>query len=83
MHLLWTVLIGFVVGLLARFLTPGDDKMGIFLTAALGIAGSLIATYVGHALGWYVAGQGAGFLASLVGAIVLLAIFHIVRKKSS
>jgi uncharacterized membrane protein YeaQ/YmgE (transglycosylase-associated protein family) len=83
MHLLWTVLIGFVVGLLARFLRPGDDKMGIFLTAALGIGGSLIATYAGHALGWYVAGEGAGFLASLVGAIVLLVIFHIVRKKSS
>jgi uncharacterized membrane protein YeaQ/YmgE (transglycosylase-associated protein family) len=83
MHLVWTILIGFVVGLLARFLMPGDDRMGIFMTAALGIAGSLVMTYAGHLLGWYVAGQGAGFIASLVGAIVLLLIYHLVRKKSA
>ena len=83
MHLLWTILIGLVVGLLARFLMPGDDKMGIILTAALGIAGSLLATYAGHALGWYTAGEGAGFIASLVGAIVILIIFHLFRKKTA
>ncbi len=82
MHLLWTILIGFVVGLLARFLMPGDDKMGLIMTAALGIAGSLVATYAGHLLGWYVAGQGAGFIASLVGAIVLLFVYHLVRKST-
>ncbi len=82
MHLLWTILIGFVVGLLARFLMPGDDKMGIIMTSALGIAGSLVATYAGHLLGWYVAGQGAGFIASLVGAIVLLFVYHLVRKST-
>lgn len=83
MHLIWTVLIGFVVGVVARFLTPGEDKLGFFVTAALGIAGSLLATYAGHALGWYVAGQGAGFIASLLGAIVLLLIYHAVRKKAA
>ncbi len=83
MHLIWTVLIGIVVGVVARFLTPGEDKLGFFVTAALGIAGSLLATYAGHALGWYVAGQGAGFIASLLGAIVLLLIYHAVRKKAA
>lgn len=83
MHLIWTVLIGFLVGVVARFLTPGEDKLGFFLTAALGIAGSLLATYAGHALGWYVAGQGAGFIASLLGAIVVLLVYHAVRKKAA
>jgi uncharacterized membrane protein YeaQ/YmgE (transglycosylase-associated protein family) len=83
MQLIWTIVIGLVVGLLARFLMPGEDKMGLILTAALGIGGSLVATYAGQALGWYAAGQGAGFIASLLGAIILLAIFHFVRKKSA
>jgi len=81
MHLIWTVIIGFVVGLLARFLMPGDDKMGIILTTILGIVGSLVATYVGQFMGWYTAGEGAGFIASLVGALVLLFIYNMVRKK--
>lgn len=83
MHLIWTILIGFVVGLLARFLMPGDDKMGFFMTAALGIVGSLAATYVGQAMGWYTAGEGAGFIASLVGALILLFIYNMVRKKAA
>jgi len=83
MQLIWTIVIGLVVGLLARFLMPGEDKMGLILTAALGIGGSLVATYAGQALGWYAAGQGAGFIASLIGAIIILAIFHFVRKKSA
>ncbi|HUL64737.1 MAG TPA: GlsB/YeaQ/YmgE family stress response membrane protein [Burkholderiaceae bacterium] len=83
MHLIWTIIIGLIVGLLARFLMPGDDKMGLILTAALGIGGSLVATYAGQALGWYAAGEGAGFIASLIGAIVLLAIFHVFRKKTA
>jgi uncharacterized membrane protein YeaQ/YmgE (transglycosylase-associated protein family) len=82
MHLIWTVLIGFVVGLLARFLMPGDDKMGIIMTTILGIVGSLAATYVGQFMGWYTAGEGAGFIASLVGALLLLLIYNMVRKKS-
>ena len=82
MHLLWTILIGLIVGLVARLLLPGDNKMGLILTAALGIGGSLLATYAGHAMGWYIAGQGAGFIASLVGAIVLLLVVHLVRKNT-
>ena len=83
MHLIWTVLIGFVVGLLARFLMPGDDKMGIIMTTVLGVVGSLAATYIGQYMGWYVAGEGAGFIASLVGALVLLLIFKMFRKKAA
>ena len=83
MHIVWTILIGLVVGLLARFLMPGDDKMGLILTTVLGIGGSLVATYAGQALGWYTAGQGAGFIASLVGALALLFIYNAVRKKTA
>ena len=81
MHLIWTILIGFVVGLLARFLMPGDDKMGIIMTTVLGVVGSLAATYLGQFMGWYTAGQGAGFIASLIGALVLLLIYKMIRKK--
>ena len=80
MGIVWTILIGFVVGLLAKFVTHGPGPRGFFLTAALGIAGSVIATYVGRALGWYAAGQSAGFIGAFVGAIVLLGIYHLVVK---
>jgi uncharacterized membrane protein YeaQ/YmgE (transglycosylase-associated protein family) len=83
MEIVWTILIGLVVGLLARFLMPGDDKMGLILTTVLGVAGSLAATYAGQAMGWYTAGQGAGFIASLVGALVLLFVYNLVRKKTA
>jgi uncharacterized membrane protein YeaQ/YmgE (transglycosylase-associated protein family) len=83
MSVVWTILIGLVVGLLARFLMPGDDKMGLILTTVLGVGGSLAATYAGQALGWYTAGEGAGFIASLVGALVLLFIYNAVRKKAA
>ncbi|MFT3665700.1 GlsB/YeaQ/YmgE family stress response membrane protein [Piscinibacter sp.] len=72
MELLWTALVGFVVGLIARAVLPGTQAMGIILTTLLGIAGSFIAGFVGQSLGWYQMGQGAGFIGSLVGAIVLL-----------
>jgi uncharacterized membrane protein YeaQ/YmgE (transglycosylase-associated protein family) len=72
MQYVWMAVVGFVVGLLARALLPGNQSMGIILTSVLGIAGSFAAGFVGQALGWYQAGQGAGFIGSLVGAIVLL-----------
>jgi uncharacterized membrane protein YeaQ/YmgE (transglycosylase-associated protein family) len=80
MGIIWTILIGFVVGLLAKMLTPGRDPTGFFITAAIGIAGSLIATFGGQALGLYRAGEPAGFVGSLVGAIILLVIYHFVRR---
>lgn len=80
MSILWTILIGFVVGLLARALKPGNDKLGFILTTVVGVGGALLATFAGQALGWYQAGQNAGFLGALVGAIVLLVIVGALRK---
>ena len=82
MSIIWTILIGFVVGLLAKMLTPGRDPGGFFITAVIGIAGSLLATFGGQALGLYSAGEPAGFIGSLVGAIILLVIYHLVRRNS-
>ena len=73
------IVIGFIAGLLARALKPGNDKMGLIMTTLLGIAGSLGATFLGRAMGWYQPGEMAGFLAALVGAIVLLVIYGLVR----
>ncbi len=72
MGLIGTIFVGLVVGAIARFIMPGEQKMGWIMTILLGIAGSLIAGFVGQALGWYQAGQGAGWIASVVGALVLL-----------
>ncbi|SFD92271.1 GlsB/YeaQ/YmgE family stress response membrane protein [Paracidovorax konjaci] len=80
--LLGTLIVGLVVGLLARALKPGDDKLGWIMTMLLGVAGSFLATYVGVAMGWYQQGEAAGWIASVVGAIVLLAIYGMVRSKS-
>ena len=82
LHYLWIAIIGFVVGLLARAFHPGKDSMGMVLTAILGIAGSFLATYVGQFLGWYKAGENAGFFMSVIGAIVLLVIYGLVAKRS-
>ncbi|SAK58707.1 transglycosylase-associated protein [Caballeronia hypogeia] len=78
-----TLIVGLVVGLIARALKPGDDSMGWIMTIVLGIAGSLIAGYVGRALGWYQPGQPAGWIASVIGAIVLLVIWGMIRKRST
>ncbi len=83
MGIIGTILVGLIVGALARFLLPGDQKMGWIMTILLGIGGSLVAGYVGHALGWYKVGQGAGWIASTVGAIVLLLVVGKLRGGSS
>jgi uncharacterized membrane protein YeaQ/YmgE (transglycosylase-associated protein family) len=75
---LWAIIIGLVVGALAKAIMPGRDPGGIIITIVIGIAGSLIATFLGRALGWYREGQGAGFIASLIGAILLLWIYRLV-----
>jgi uncharacterized membrane protein YeaQ/YmgE (transglycosylase-associated protein family) len=82
MSIIWTILIGFVVGLLAKMIMPGRDPSGFFITAVIGIAGSLLATYGGQALGLYHAGEPAGFFGSLVGAIILLVLYHMIRNKT-
>ena len=78
--LLWTIVIGVVVGALAKLVMPGKDGGGFWITAALGIAGALIAKFCGQAIGWYQEGQSAGFIASTLGAILILAIYRMIRK---
>ncbi|WP_455920844.1 GlsB/YeaQ/YmgE family stress response membrane protein [Pseudomonas putida] len=80
MGIIGTIFIGLIVGLLARFLKPGDDSMGWIMTILLGIGGSLVATYGGQALGIYQAGQAAGFIGAVIGAIVLLVIYGLIKK---
>jgi len=77
--LLWELIIGLVVGAVAKFVMPGKDPGGIWITMIIGIAGSILATYLGQAIGWYQAGQGAGFIMSVVGAIVLLFIYRLIK----
>ena len=75
MHYLWMALVGFVVGLIARAVLPGSQNMGLLMTAILGIAGSVVAGFIGQAVGWYHAGQGAGFIGSVVGAMLVVFIY--------
>ncbi len=79
--LLGTLVVGLLVGLLARALKPGNYKLGWILTTLLGIAGSFLATYLGLAMGWYEQGEAAGWIASVVGAMALLAAFSLVKSK--
>ena len=74
--LLVTIIVGFIVGVIAKLIMPGKENMGLIVTTLLGIAGSLIATYAGQAIGWYEAGEGAGWIGSIVGAFVLLWIYQ-------
>jgi uncharacterized membrane protein YeaQ/YmgE (transglycosylase-associated protein family) len=83
MHILWTLFIGLIVGAVAKLLMPGKDPGGFLITICIGIAGSLIATFLGRALGWYAPGASAGFLASIIGAILLLVIYHAVARRRS
>ena len=83
MSYVWMAVIGFVVGLIARAILPGTQSLGIMLTAVLGIAGSFLAGFAGRALGWYTEGQPIGFLASVVGAILLLFIVSKLKGPSS
>ena len=80
LHFLWMCLIGLIAGALAKLIMPGKDPGGIIITMLLGIAGSLVAGFLGRALGWYEAGQGAGLIMSVIGAIVLLAIYRMLKR---
>ena len=81
MAFIGTVFVGLIVGLIARAVKPGDDKLGWIMTIILGILGSVVAGYVGRALGWYQPGEPAGWIASVVGAIVLLVIYGFIKKR--
>jgi len=80
LHIVWTILIGFVAGLIAKVVTPGKGPSGFLMTSVLGIAGSVAATYIGQALGLYPQGHPAGFIASILGAVILLVGYHLVTR---
>ena len=82
MHLIGTILIGFLAGLVAKLLTPGRDPGGFILTTLLGIVGAVVATYLGQAIGWYRADEGAGFVGAVIGAIILLAVYHFIKGRA-
>ncbi len=75
MGIVWTIILGFVIGVIAKLLHPGKENMGFVVTVLLGIAGSFLAGFLGQAVGWYQAGEGAGFIASVIVAILLLVIY--------
>ena len=81
MGIIWTILIGFVVGIVAKFLMPGRDPSGFIITVIIGIVGSVIATYLGRALGFYQVGESAGFIAAVLGSIILLFIYRAVTGR--
>jgi uncharacterized membrane protein YeaQ/YmgE (transglycosylase-associated protein family) len=83
MHYLWQALIGLMVGALAKLIMPGKDPGGIIVTMLLGLAGSLVAGFLGQAVGWYKEGQSAGFIMSVLGAVLLLAIYRFFRSKTA
>jgi uncharacterized membrane protein YeaQ/YmgE (transglycosylase-associated protein family) len=79
MGILWTIIIGFVAGVIAKFIMPGDNEpAGFVLTAVLGIVGAFVATYLGQALGWYRPGEGAGLIGAVIGAIIVLLVYSMV-----
>jgi uncharacterized membrane protein YeaQ/YmgE (transglycosylase-associated protein family) len=84
MGILWTILIGFVAGLIAKFIVPGNrEPSGFILTTILGIIGAFVATFLGQQLGWYQPGEGAGLIGAVVGAIIILVIWGAVSRRRS
>ncbi|PYY10619.1 MAG: GlsB/YeaQ/YmgE family stress response membrane protein [Acidobacteria bacterium] len=81
MHFLWEAIIGLIVGAIAKLVMPGKDPGGVWITMALGVAGSLLAGFLGRAVGWYAPGQSAGFIMSIIGALILLGIYRLVKGK--
>lgn len=83
MGIIWTIIIGFVAGILAKLVMPGaNEPSGFILTTVLGIVGAFVATYLGQSLGWYGPGQGAGLIGAAVGAVIVLAVWGMVRRKA-
>jgi len=82
MGIIWTIIIGFVAGVIAKFITPGSNEpSGFILTVILGIAGAFLATYLGQAIGWYGPNEQAGFIGAIVGAVIVLLIWGVIVKK--
>ena len=83
MHIIGTIIIGLLAGIVAKLLMPGRDPGGFIVTTLLGIFGAIVATYLGQAVGWYRADQGAGFIGAVVGAIIVLAVYRMVVRRST
>lgn len=83
MGIIWTILIGLIAGTIAKLLMPGRDPGGFIITILLGIAGAFVATYLGQAIGWYEAGEGAGLIGAVVGAVILLVAYRMIKKRSA
>ena len=82
MSILWTIIIGFIAGVIAKFIMPGDNEpSGFILTAILGIVGAFVATFLGQALGWYAPGEGAGLIGAVVGAIIVLVVYGMIAGR--
>jgi uncharacterized membrane protein YeaQ/YmgE (transglycosylase-associated protein family) len=82
LHLLWVVIIGFVAGAVAKLIMPGKDPGGFLITIVIGIVGALLATFLGRLVGWYKPGESAGFIAAILGAVILLVIYRLIKKKA-
>jgi len=81
MHWLWTIIIGLIIGIVAKLITPGKDPGGCIITSLLGIAGGMFATFIGRQIGWYQVGDAAGFIAAVIGAVVLLLLYRMIRGR--
>ncbi len=83
LHLLWIIIIGFIAGVVAKFIMPGKQGGGFLITTGLGIVGAVVATFLGRLIGWYKAGESAGFIAAVVGALIVLVIYHLIKGKQA
>jgi uncharacterized membrane protein YeaQ/YmgE (transglycosylase-associated protein family) len=83
MYILWTCLIGLAAGAVAKLLMPGRDPGGMIVTMLLGIAGAFVASFLGRLMGWYEEGSGAGFIMSVLGAMLILVVYRLVKKRSA
>ena len=84
MHIIWTIIIGFVAGIIAKLIHPSpNDPSGFILTTLLGIGGAFVATYLGQAIGWYQPGQSAGFIGAIVGALIVLFAWGAIARRST
>ena len=83
MSIIWTLIIGLLAGIVAKLLMPGRDPGGFIITILLGVAGAFVATWLGQAIGWYEAGEGAGFIGAVVGAVIILIIYRMIARRRS
>jgi uncharacterized membrane protein YeaQ/YmgE (transglycosylase-associated protein family) len=82
MHIIWIIIIGFIAGVVAKLVTPGDNEpKGFIITTILGIVGAFVATYLGQAIGWYGEGQGAGLIGAIVGAVIILLVWGLIERR--